>query len=69
MHKAPQTIEDLVHDRYLRQVPIDPVTGSKSTWRIVSSQQTHYELTPIRDETGNSGSATTVTEEPSFAVR
>ncbi len=26
--KAPQTLEDLVSDGYLRQVPIDPMTGN-----------------------------------------
>ena len=26
--KAPQTLDDLVSDGYLRQVPIDPITGS-----------------------------------------
>ena len=26
--KAPQTLQDLVTDGYLRQVPMDPMTGS-----------------------------------------
>ena len=33
--KAPQTVQDLVQQRYLRGVPVDPMTGSNSTWRIV----------------------------------
>jgi len=32
--KAPQTLQDLVQEGYLRQVPNDPMTGS-NTWRIV----------------------------------
>jgi general secretion pathway protein G len=32
--KAPQTLDDLVRDGYLRQVPIDPITNSNQTWRI-----------------------------------
>lgn len=32
--KAPQTLQDLVSDGYLRAVPMDPMTGSDSTWRI-----------------------------------
>jgi general secretion pathway protein G len=33
--KAPQALQDLVQEGYLRQVPIDPMTGSNTTWRIV----------------------------------
>ena len=33
--KAPQTLQDLVTGGYLRAVPVDPITGSDSTWRIV----------------------------------
>ena len=33
--KAPQTLEDLVHDGYLREVPKDPITNSNDTWRLV----------------------------------
>ncbi len=32
--KAPETLQDLVSDGYLRQVPLDPMTGSAETWRI-----------------------------------
>jgi general secretion pathway protein G len=33
--KAPQTLQDLVTEGYLREVPIDPITGSNSTWRLI----------------------------------
>jgi general secretion pathway protein G len=33
--KAPQTLQDLVTDGYLRAVPIDPITNSDSTWRTI----------------------------------
>ena len=33
--KAPQTLEDLVREGYLRQVPVDPITNSNQTWRII----------------------------------
>lgn len=33
--QAPQTLQDLVSDGYLRQVPQDPMTGSNDTWKIV----------------------------------
>lgn len=34
--KAPQTLQDLVSEGYLRQIPIDPMTGSAETWKIVT---------------------------------
>jgi general secretion pathway protein G len=33
--KAPQTLQDLVTQGYLRDVPFDPITGSNQTWRVV----------------------------------
>lgn len=32
--KAPQSLKDLVDAGYLRQIPIDPMTGSPETWRL-----------------------------------
>ena len=33
--KAPQALQDLVSEGYLRAIPIDPITGSDQTWRTV----------------------------------
>jgi len=33
--KAPQTLQDLVSEGYLRAVPVDPITGSDRSWRII----------------------------------
>jgi general secretion pathway protein G len=33
--KAPQTLQDLVSDGYLRQIPIDPMTNSADTWKPI----------------------------------
>src|SRR3954453_18854170 len=33
--QAPQSLQDLVSDGYLRQVPQDPITGSDQTWRVI----------------------------------
>ncbi len=33
--KAPQALQDLVTGGYLRQVPIDPMTNSSDTWRLI----------------------------------
>jgi general secretion pathway protein G len=32
---APQSIEDLVREGYLRELPLDPFTGKRDTWRPV----------------------------------
>jgi general secretion pathway protein G len=33
--KAPQTLQDLVTEGYLRAVPFDPMTNSDQTWRVI----------------------------------
>ena len=33
--KAPQALNDLVSDGYLRSVPVDPMTGSNQTWQVI----------------------------------
>ncbi len=33
--KAPETLQDLVSEGYLRQVPQDPMTGSSDTWKTI----------------------------------
>ena len=33
--KAPQNLQDLVSEGYLRQVPEDPMTGSADTWKPI----------------------------------
>jgi general secretion pathway protein G len=38
-HKAPQTLQDLVSDGYLREVPMDPITGSADTWKRLTRDQ------------------------------
>lgn len=43
--KAPDSLEDLVSDGYLRQVPQDPMTSSDQTWK------------PIMEETPVGGSS------------
>jgi len=34
--KAPQSLQDLVTEGYLKQVPVDPMTGNNQTWRIIN---------------------------------
>ncbi|MGD0014937.1 MAG: prepilin-type N-terminal cleavage/methylation domain-containing protein [Bryobacteraceae bacterium] len=33
--KAPQTLQELVTEGYLREVPLDPITGSNSSWQLI----------------------------------
>ena len=33
--KAPQTLQDLVSEGYLREVPKDPMTGNNTTWKLI----------------------------------
>ena len=37
--KAPQTLEDLVSEGYLRAVPVDPITGTND-WKIIMEDAT-----------------------------
>jgi len=33
--KAPQSLQDLVSEGYLRTVPVDPMTGNDASWRVI----------------------------------
>ena len=39
--KAPQALDDLVQERYLKTIPEDPMTRSASTWVTDSSDAMH----------------------------
>jgi len=47
--KAPESLQDLVSDGYLRQIPQDPITGSDQTWRVI------MEDTPIGGQNSSPG--------------
>lgn len=47
--KAPESLDELVTDGYLRQIPQDPMTGSADTWRVV------MEDTPVGGSTSTPG--------------
>jgi len=38
--KAPQSLQDLVSEGYLRDVPVDPITGSNTTWKVIMEDAT-----------------------------
>jgi general secretion pathway protein G len=33
--KAPQSLDDLVSAGYLREIPLDPITNSNQTWKVI----------------------------------
>jgi general secretion pathway protein G len=33
--KAPQQLDDLVKEGYLRQIPLDPIVGNNRSWKII----------------------------------
>jgi general secretion pathway protein G len=33
----PQSLQELVNRRYLREIPIDPLTGKRDTWQLQAS--------------------------------
>lgn len=35
----PESLETLVEEGYLREVPVDPLTGSASTWRLIYAEE------------------------------
>ena len=62
--KAPQTLDDLIQDGYLRSIPEDPMTHSKDTWvtetsdSLNSVDQTEPGIDNVHsgsDETGSDG--------------
>ena len=62
--KAPQTLDDLIQDGYLRSIPEDPMTHSKDTWvtetsdSLSSVDQTEPGIDNVHsgsDETGSDG--------------
>ena len=39
--KAPQSLDDLVNDGYLREIPTDPMTRAKDSWQTSTSDALH----------------------------
>lgn len=45
-HKYPANLKALVDDGYLREIPVDPITKSATTWVEVQEQMTAENTTP-----------------------
>jgi general secretion pathway protein G len=67
--KAPQSLDDLVSAGYLKQLPIDPMTGSNSTW--VPSEAQDELSSPDEQQGGiddvHSGSEATSTDGTAYS--
>lgn len=45
-NKYPASLEDLVSDGYLREIPADPMTQSKETWLPVNAEPSATDTSP-----------------------
>jgi len=63
--KAPQSLQDLVDAGYFKQLPVDPITNSNSTWQpvmdtaVASPDQTDSGLSDVHSGAPGVGSAGT----------
>jgi general secretion pathway protein G len=66
--KAPQSLDDLIQDGYLKAVPVDPMTRSNETWVTETSDSLHSldQTDPGIDDV-HSGSTDTGTDGKSYA--
>ncbi|MBZ5583419.1 MAG: prepilin-type N-terminal cleavage/methylation domain-containing protein [Acidobacteriia bacterium] len=64
--KAPQSLQDLVSEGYLRDVPMDPMTNSNQSWKTImedasqsvdQSQPGIFDVKSGSDKTGLDGTA------------
>jgi general secretion pathway protein G len=53
--KYPDSIQSLVTDGYIRKIPVDPITGSDSTWVEVQAQQDQAQGADPADPSAASG--------------
>ena len=59
--RYPESLDQLATDKYLRKVPVDPVTDSATTWMVVRSEDP--QKTGVYDvKSGASGKASDGTE-------
>lgn len=55
--KYPDSLQELVSKRYLKEIPIDPITGSRSTWTIINNlEATNGKVIDIKSGSNNPSS-------------
>jgi len=55
LDRYPTSLDELVSERYLREVPVDPATGSSATWVVVPSQPGRSDVWDVRFPHGEGG--------------
>lgn len=55
--KPPQSLEDLVTEGYLRDVPVDPFTESRDTWQVITDTGPSGESGIFDVKSGSEGTA------------
>ena len=51
--RYPRTLEELVDAKYLRSIPVDPITGSATTWQVVAPAEGEGVADVASGATGN----------------
>lgn len=46
--RYPSSLQELVSERYLREIPVDPVAESASLWKTISSDQSVSDVFDVR---------------------
>lgn len=46
--KYPDALNDLVSERYIRSVPVDPITKSAMTWKLVPSKSSDKNIFDVK---------------------
>ena len=67
--KAPQSLDDLVQEGYLKEVPDDPMTHSNTTW-VTDTSDSMYSLDETEPGIDNvhSGSQDTATDGQTYSL-
>jgi general secretion pathway protein G len=66
--KGPQSLDDLIQDGYLKEIPVDPMTRSKETWVTDTSDSLHsLDQTDPGVDNVHSGSTETGADGRSYA--
>lgn len=59
--KYPDALDDLVTRKYLRSLPVDPLTGSASTWTVIPPDTSEkggvFDIKSGSQDTGKDGTA------------
>jgi general secretion pathway protein G len=54
--RYPESLEELVEQRYLRTMPMDPITDSAATWQVIAPPE-HYRGAVYDIRSGSPGKA------------